>query len=266
MACSWRTMDIPFPSLLIKGFPQESRCLRARREEGEGYRNAAAFRHPSAIGLERVGEGPVRWSGEDIAALSEGRRDRFRAANIGLVMQEFHLLSWAFGGRKRAVARAATSAVIERAHNLLEIAGVGRAWQKVETMSRDKMQRVAIAPALLRRRGVMVADEPTASLDAESGDAVGDLLLDLAATEGTSTHSFRLLLAKQRRQVAHRLRIRRRNACDHISRPRCPAGGARLPAVSGPGFAGMMIAACRACSAMAGAMLRQFARKIRLKS
>lgn len=141
-------------------------------------------------GLERVREGRVRWNGEDIAALSEGRRDRFRAANIGLVMQEFHL----FPGLSAVenvllparLARAATSAVIERAHNLLEIAGVGRTWQKIETMSRGEMQRVAIARALLRRPGVIVADEPTASLDAESGDAVGDLLLDLAATEGST--------------------------------------------------------------------------------
>ncbi len=42
-------------------------------------------------GLERVREGCISWNSEDIAALSESRRDRFRAANIGLVMQEFHL-------------------------------------------------------------------------------------------------------------------------------------------------------------------------------
>ena len=42
-------------------------------------------------GLERTRQGRIRWNGEDIAAFSENRRDRFRAANIGLVMQEFHL-------------------------------------------------------------------------------------------------------------------------------------------------------------------------------
>ncbi len=61
-----------------------------------------------------------------------------------------------------------------------------RAGQKIETMSRGEMQRVAIARALLRKPGVIVADEPTASLDAESGDAVGDLLLDLAVAEGST--------------------------------------------------------------------------------
>jgi putative ABC transport system ATP-binding protein len=47
-----------------------------------------------------------------------------------------------------------------------------RADQKIETMSRGEMQRVAIARALLRKPGVLIADEPTASLDSESGDAV----------------------------------------------------------------------------------------------
>lgn len=141
-------------------------------------------------GLERVREGRTRWNGEDIAALSESRRDRFRAANIGLVMQEFHL----FPGLSAVenvllparLARAATPVVIERAHDLLQIVGLERAGQRIETMSRGEMQRVAIARALLRKPGVIVADEPTASLDAESGDAVGDLLLDLAATEGST--------------------------------------------------------------------------------
>ena len=158
-------------------------------------------------GLERVREGRIRWNGEDIAALSETRRDRFRAANIGLVMQEFHL----FPGLSAVenvllparLANAATSAIIERAHDLLKIVGLGRAGQRIETMSRGEMQRVAIARALLRKPGVIVADEPTASLDAESGDAVGDLLLDLAVAEGSTlivvSHDLRLASRLDRR-------------------------------------------------------------------
>ncbi|MBB3594682.1 putative ABC transport system ATP-binding protein [Rhizobium sp. BK529] len=158
-------------------------------------------------GLERVLEGRIRWNGEDIAALSETRRDRFRAANIGLVMQEFHL----FPGLSAVenvllparLANAATSAIIERAHDLLKIVGLGRAGQRIETMSRGEMQRVAIARALLRKPGVIVADEPTASLDAESGDAVGDLLLDLAIAEGSTlivvSHDLRLASRLDRR-------------------------------------------------------------------
>ncbi|MGO7609391.1 ATP-binding cassette domain-containing protein, partial [Rhizobium ruizarguesonis] len=74
-------------------------------------------------GLERTRQGRICWNGEDIASFSERRRDRFRAANIGLVMQEFHL----FPGLSALeniilparLAGAATADVIERGHALL---------------------------------------------------------------------------------------------------------------------------------------------------
>ncbi|MGM4882306.1 ABC transporter ATP-binding protein [Rhizobium leguminosarum] len=158
-------------------------------------------------GLERTRQGRIRWNGEDIASFSESRRDRFRAANIGLVMQEFHL----FHGLSALenvllparLAGAATVDVIERGHALLGTVGLSRPGQKIETMSRGEMQRVAIGRALLRKPGVIIADEPTASLDAESGEAVGDLLLDLAIAEGSTlivvSHDQRLVGRLDRR-------------------------------------------------------------------
>jgi putative ABC transport system ATP-binding protein len=158
-------------------------------------------------GLERTRQGRIRWNGEDIASFSESRRDRFRAANIGLVMQEFHL----FPGLSALenvllparLAGAATVDVIERGHALLGTVGLSRPGQKIETMSRGEMQRVAIGRALLRKPGVIIADEPTASLDAESGEAVGDLLLDLAIAEGSTlivvSHDQRLACRLDRR-------------------------------------------------------------------
>jgi putative ABC transport system ATP-binding protein len=63
-------------------------------------------------------------------------------------------------------------------------------------MSRGQMQRVAVARALVGGPGLIVADEPTASLDAESGAAVAGLLLELAgetdATLIVATHDDRL--------------------------------------------------------------------------
>ncbi|ANK93687.1 MULTISPECIES: ABC transporter ATP-binding protein [unclassified Rhizobium] len=155
-------------------------------------------------GLERTRQGQIRWNGEDIAAFSESRRDRFRAVNIGLVMQEFHL----FPGLSALenvllparLAGAATAAVIERAHVLLNTVNLSRPGQKIETMSRGEMQRVAIARALLRKPGVIIADEPTASLDAESGEAVGDLLLELANAEGST-----LIVVSHDQRLAGRL-------------------------------------------------------------
>src|SRR5690606_25240363 len=85
----------------------------------------------------------------------------------------------------------------ERARELLARVGIGRTEQLVGTMSRGQMQRVPDARALVRRPGLIVADEPTASLDAESGAAVADLLIELAAEAGSAlivaSHDGRLI-------------------------------------------------------------------------
>ncbi|MEW9538798.1 ATP-binding cassette domain-containing protein [Agrobacterium radiobacter] len=141
-------------------------------------------------GLERVQAGRVVWGEENIADLPEGRRDRWRAANIGLVMQEFHLFP-GFSALDNILlparlSRAANADLMKRAESLFATVGLKRPGQHVETMSRGEMQRVAIARALLRSPGVIIADEPTASLDLESGEAVGDLLLSVAASTGST--------------------------------------------------------------------------------
>ncbi|CAN7677523.1 ABC transporter ATP-binding protein [Rhizobium sp. LjRoot254] len=141
-------------------------------------------------GLERTRQGTIDWRGTDIATLSESRRDRWRATNVGLIMQDFHL----FPGLSALdnillparLAGAASSDIVKRAHELLRRTGLSRPDQPIETMSRGEMQRVAVARALLRKPGVIVADEPTASLDVESGEAVGSLLIELADQENTT--------------------------------------------------------------------------------
>ena len=158
-------------------------------------------------GLERVRSGRVLWGADNIADFSEGRRDRWRAANIGLVMQDFHL----FPGLSALdnillparLSRVANADLVQRAQTLLSTVGLKRPEQHVETMSRGEMHRVAIARALLRQPGVIIADEPTASLDLESGEAVGDLLLSVAADAGSTliiaTHDPRLIERLDRR-------------------------------------------------------------------
>ncbi|TDX32580.1 ABC transporter ATP-binding protein [Rhodovulum visakhapatnamense] len=141
-------------------------------------------------GLAPPGSGCVLWDGTDIARLPEGARDRWRGANIGLVMQDFHL----FPGLSALenvllparLSRVADTAMKDRARTLLAEVGLDRPGQPVETMSRGEMQRVAVARALLRAPGVIVADEPTASLDPENGAAIGALLIDLAHRSGAT--------------------------------------------------------------------------------
>jgi putative ABC transport system ATP-binding protein len=142
-------------------------------------------------GLARCGRGAVEWGATDLARLSESGLDRWRAANVGLVMQEFHL----FPGlpaidnvllpQRLAHLRLPTGAKAEAAR-LLERVGISRMDQSIETMSRGQMQRVAVARALAARPAIIVADEPTASLDADAGAAVADLLLALAAEAGAT--------------------------------------------------------------------------------
>lgn len=141
-------------------------------------------------GLERPARGVVRWGGTDIAALSEGARDRWRGAHVGLVMQDFHL----FPGLSALdnvllparMARAADRALILRGADLLAGMGLSRPRQRIETMSRGEMQRVAIARALLRRPGIIIADEPTASLDAATGAVIAGLLNERARDCGAT--------------------------------------------------------------------------------
>ncbi|WP_137155819.1 ATP-binding cassette domain-containing protein [Rhizobium sp. FKL33] len=141
-------------------------------------------------GLERLPTGRIVWGGLDIARLSESGRDRWRGANIGLVMQDFHL----FAGLSAVenvllparLARAVDAGLADRARDLIARVGLGRPEQRVETMSRGEMQRVAVARAALRKPGILVADEPTASLDPEAGAQVAELLLDFARDEGAT--------------------------------------------------------------------------------
>jgi putative ABC transport system ATP-binding protein len=159
-------------------------------------------------GLEATRQGKVDWSGRDIATLSETARDRWRGENVGLVMQDFHLLPGLSAMDNillpARLARAMSAQSVERADFLLKKVGLSRPEQRVETMSRGEMQRVAIARALLRKPGVVVADEPTASLDPENAESVGRLLVDLARIEHTTliviTHD-RLLADRLSRRI-----------------------------------------------------------------
>lgn len=141
-------------------------------------------------GLERVEHGSILWGGEDMARLSGWQRDAFRARHIGLVMQDFHLFPGlsAFENVVLPVrlARRLSAAEAERARLLLDMTGIARPAQKIETLSRGEMQRVAVARALLSKPGVVVADEPTASLDRSAGEEVADLLVRLSREEGAT--------------------------------------------------------------------------------
>ncbi|MBZ6074842.1 ABC transporter ATP-binding protein [Microvirga puerhi] len=158
-------------------------------------------------GLERPSKGQVLWSGTDIARLSEAQRDAWRARHVGIVFQDFHLFSGLSVRDNVLLPQQLRSFRLppgsrERAESLLRRVGIERHDQRVETLSRGEMQRVAIARALQQEPGILVADEPTASLDTESAKGVISLLIDLSASLGTTlivvTHDGNLAQAMDR--------------------------------------------------------------------
>jgi putative ABC transport system ATP-binding protein len=150
-------------------------------------------------GLLPPDHGAVRFGDVDIYGLGESRRDRWRREHIGFVFQDFHLLPEL--SPLANVAIAATfgghgSNVAARSRQLLEKLGVPHSRRSVELLSRGERQRVAIARALLFDPPLILADEPTASLDDDAGVAVLDIFRGLARSGKTvviATHDVKAL-------------------------------------------------------------------------
>lgn len=141
-------------------------------------------------GIERC-RGTIRWDGVDLASLSETARDRWRRRHVGFVFQDFHLVPGMDALSNVLVAcwferLQAPAELAARAGALLERFGVSAGRRDVLTLSRGEQQRVAIARALLHRPALLVADEPTASLDADNAAQVGELLVEAAAEQGST--------------------------------------------------------------------------------
>ncbi|HMS18693.1 MAG TPA: ABC transporter ATP-binding protein [Planctomycetota bacterium] len=143
------------------------------------------------------GEQPV-----NLMSLSEGARDRFRARHVGYVFQTFNLLQSLTALQNVAIAghfgglRGSVAAI--RGEELLKRVGLAHRLHALpSTMSVGEQQRVAIARALVNSPGLLLADEPTASLDDENGREVLKLLR-AAAVENACT----LLLVTHEAQVS----------------------------------------------------------------
>jgi putative ABC transport system ATP-binding protein len=139
-------------------------------------------------GLIAPDRGQVRWDDLDLASQSETRRDHWRRAHVGFVFQTFHLIDEldALGNVLLPVsfARLRSAPFAERARALLAALEVPPARGPVARLSRGEQQRVAFARALLFDPPVMLADEPTASLDAATSTTVAERLARLAHDDG----------------------------------------------------------------------------------
>jgi putative ABC transport system ATP-binding protein len=147
-------------------------------------------------GLERPERGVVRWGEVEVTALDERVTDRWRRETVGLVFQQFHL----FPGMSalenvllplRFDRWSIDAAIRARALKLLERVGV-LPDSDATRLSRGELQRVAVARALLRKPAIVLADEPTGSLDRDTANIVADLLSSMCrsvnATLVVTTH------------------------------------------------------------------------------
>jgi ABC-type lipoprotein export system ATPase subunit len=130
-------------------------------------------------GIMRPDAGRVLLDGIDVARLPEAARDRVRADRLGLVFQQFNLLPGFTAVENVLVAMAFSSSRPDRARAEALLASVGlshRLSHKPGSLSVGEQQRVAVARALANRPRVILADEPTASVDPAHQQQVVDLL------------------------------------------------------------------------------------------
>jgi putative ABC transport system ATP-binding protein len=140
-------------------------------------------------GLLRPAQGRIAWDGRDILAQPESARDRWRRHTVGFVFQDFHLLPELTPLQNVLLPASferlsASRKIRERANFLLDHFSVPQARRSAAVLSRGEQQRVALARALLFDPPVILADEPTASLDAGAGAVVIDILQQLSAKDG----------------------------------------------------------------------------------
>jgi putative ABC transport system ATP-binding protein len=152
-------------------------------------------------GLLTPSAGKVYLLGEEITQMSRSKLSRFRLQHIGFIFQDFNLFP-ALTAAENVEALLNIKGIKGRtarhqAIALLEQVGLGdKAKQKPQDLSGGQKQRVAIARALAGHPQLIMADEPTASLDSHNGHAVMELLRQLAKEEGCTvlivTHDSRL--------------------------------------------------------------------------
>jgi putative ABC transport system ATP-binding protein len=173
-------------------------------------------------GIDRPTGGSVTVNGTDLTALDERARTLFRRRHIGFVFQFFNLIPILTVEENLLLpldlnARADDKGVA-RARELLERVGLaGRGDSYPERLSGGEQQRVAIARALIHDPALILADEPTGNLDADTAAGVLDLLDSLAREAGRT-----VLMATHSREVigvADRVFTIQRGAL--IERPPC---------------------------------------------
>jgi len=140
-------------------------------------------------GLDTATAGTVALDGVELGALDEDARARLRAMNVGFVFQSFQLLPalTALENVMLPLELSNEAKADELARGILTRVGLGeRLHHYPRHLSGGEQQRVALARAFVVRPKLLLADEPTGSLDAESGAEVIRLLFEMNREYGTT--------------------------------------------------------------------------------
>lgn len=143
-------------------------------------------------GLDRPTAGSVHFDGTDVFKLRGAKLDRYRNARVGLVFQFYHLMPELSALENVMIGSMLGSSVLgwpgkrklarERAEALLDRVGLkDRLSHRPAKLSGGERQRVAIARALINNPAVLLADEPTGNLDADTAGSIMDLFREIHA-------------------------------------------------------------------------------------
>ena len=164
-------------------------------------------------GLDKPQDGTITFQGRDISRLGPGGLNKYRARDVGIVFQFYHLLpeldvmgNVLLGAMTQGVlGRKVPAERRERARELLTAFGLGeRLRHKPAQLSGGERQRVAIARALIADPPLLLADEPTGNLDQHTGEGILDALEKVVRPDDPEAPKRAMLMVTHDQHVAER--------------------------------------------------------------
>lgn len=153
-------------------------------------------------GLDSPSSGEILLTGQNMQELSEEQLAKFRAKNIGIIFQQFHLMSHltALENVSLPLDLFKDTGATEKAREALDQVGLSHRMDHFpHQLSGGECQRVAIARAMVVRPKILLADEPTGNLDNATGELISKMIFDLV-----EQHKMTLLFVTHNENLALR--------------------------------------------------------------